>query len=116
MASLKNILEIFLVYALSRTLVALFFFQNYSKCSTAVIRQKGESQTGVLRKQSTSNFPKNEHFLPSDMYTYVCVSGGKKCSLFGKFGVLYFLKTRFDIRPFALLAMKSYKSYKSEKS
>ena len=77
MVSLKNILEIFLVYALSRTLVTLFFFQNYSKCSTAVIRQKGESQTGVLRKQSTSNFPKNEHFLTSDMYACVCVSGLK---------------------------------------
>ena len=35
--------------------------------------------------------------------TYVCVSGGKKYSFFGKFGVLCFLETRFDIRPFALL-------------
>ena len=26
-------------------------------------------KTGVSRKQSTSNFPKNEHFLPSDMHT-----------------------------------------------
>ena len=28
---------------------------------------------GVSRKQSTSNFPKNEHFLPPDMHMYVCV-------------------------------------------
>ena len=35
--------------------------------------------------------PKNEHFLPSDMYTYVCVSGCKKWSLLSKVGVLCFL-------------------------
>ena len=28
---------------------------------------------------STQNFPKNLNFLPPDMHTYVCVSGGKKC-------------------------------------
>ena len=26
---------------------------------------------GVSRKQSTPNFPKNEHFLPPDTHTYV---------------------------------------------
>ena len=33
----------------------------------------------------------------------VCVSGGKKCSLFGKFGVLYFLEApvlRFASLPY----------------
>ena len=29
-----------------------------------VIRQKGGSQNGSSKKQSTPNFPKNEHFLP----------------------------------------------------
>ena len=48
---------------------------------------------GVSRKQSTPNFPKNEHFLPPDTRTYVWVSGGKKCLFFGKFGVLYFRET-----------------------
>ena len=43
---------------------------------------------GVSRKQSMSNVPKNEHFLHLDAHTYVCVSGGKKCSFFGKFDVL----------------------------
>ena len=28
---------------------------------------------------STQNFPKNLNFLPPDIHTYVCVSGGKKC-------------------------------------
>ena len=44
----------------------------------------------VQEKQNTPNFPKNEHFLPPETHTYVCVSGGKKPSFFGKFGVLCF--------------------------
>ena len=50
---------------------------------------------GVSRKQSMPNFPLNEHFLPPDMHNYVCVSGGKKCSFFGKFDVVCFLETPF---------------------
>ena len=61
-------------------------------------------KTGVSRKQSTPNFPKNKHFLPPDTYTYKCVSGGKKCSFFEKFGVLSFSwNTSFEIRPITLL-------------
>ena len=59
---------------------------------------------GISRKQSTPNFPKNDNALPPDTYTYVCVSvgkkcgvsGGKKCSFFGKFGGLCFLETSFQ--------------------
>ena len=50
-------------------------------------------KTGVSRKQSTPNFPKSKHFLPPDTHTYVCISGGKKCLFFGKFGMLCFLET-----------------------
>ena len=60
-------------------------------------------KTRVSRKQSTSNFPKNEHFLLPDTHTYVCVSGGKKCLFFGKFDVLCFLETpvlRFVLLPY----------------
>ena len=32
-------------------------------------------KAGVSRKQSRSNFPKNEHFLPPDTHTSVCISG-----------------------------------------
>ena len=58
---------------------------------------------GVSRKQSTSNFPKNEHFLPPDLHTYVFISGGKKCSFSGKFDMLCFLETpvlRFALLPY----------------
>ena len=48
-------------------------------------------------------FPKNKHFLPHDTRTYVCVSEGKKCSFFGKFGMLW--NTHFEICPFILLPM-----------
>ena len=44
------------------------------------------------------NFPKNKHFLPP-----LCVSGDKKCSFFGKFGMLCFLVTpvfRFAYLPY----------------
>ena len=62
-------------------------------------RQKGESQNGCFKKAKHAKFPKNKHFLPPDMHTYVCVSGGKKCLLFGNFDVFAFLKHPF----FALL-------------
>ena len=35
-------------------------------------------RTGVSRKQSKPNFPKNKHFSPPDTHMYV--SGSKKCS------------------------------------
>ena len=61
--------------------------------NSLIISKRANLKTVVSRKQSTPNFPKNEHFLPPDTHTYVCVSGGKKCSFFGKFGVLCFLET-----------------------
>ena len=39
---------------------------------------KANYVSGVTRKQSTPNFPKNQQFLAPDTHTYVCVSGGKK--------------------------------------
>ena len=54
------------------------------------------SKTGVSRKKKHAKFPKSEHFLP------LSVSGGKKCSFFGKFGVLGFPET--PVLRFALLS------------
>ena len=34
-----------------------------------------------------------QHLLPPDTHTYTCVSVGKKCSFFVKFGVVCFLVT-----------------------
>ena len=53
--------------------------------------------------KSIPNFPKNEQFLPPDPDINKCVSRGKKCSFFGKFGVLCFLETpvlRFALLPY----------------
>ena len=76
-------------------------YTNEKIAKSSIISQKGESQNGCFKKKSKSHFPKNELFLPPDMHTYACISGGKKCSFFGKFGVLCFLE-RLVLR-FALL-------------
>ena len=52
----------------------------------------------VKREQSTPYFPKNKHFLPTDTCTYVCVSGGKKCSFFRKmWPAVFSCYLRFEI-------------------
>ena len=70
------------------------------KVKSSVTRQKGESQKGGNKKQSTSNFLKNENFLTPD------TQEGKKCWLFGKFEVLVFCYLRSEICLFALLPTK----------
>ena len=68
---------------------------NFWYCISSKKWQKGESQNGCFKKKSTQSFPKNEHFLPPDTHTYVCVWRGKKCLFFRKFGVLFSLKHPF---------------------
>ena len=51
------------------------------------------------------NFPENEHVLPPDTHTYVCVSGSKKCLFFRKFGVFCFLETSVLRLPFYLITV-----------
>ena len=59
---------------------------------SSVIRQKGESQNGCFKKTKHAKFSEKRLFL-TPWYPHVCVSGGKKCSFFGKFGLLCFLET-----------------------
>ena len=56
---------------------------------------------GVTRKQSTPNFPINEHFLPPDTHTFTW-GGGKKCSFFRIFGLLFLVTpvARFALLPY----------------
>ena len=42
---------------------------------------------GIIHLVRRQIFLKNYYFLPPDMHTFVCVSGGKKCQFFGKFCV-----------------------------
>ena len=44
-------------------------------------KAKGESQKACYKKKKARKI------------TYVCVSGGRKCSFFRKFGMLFFLET-----------------------
>ena len=72
-----------------------------------MIRQKGESQNGGKKKTKQAKFSENKHFLPAHTHTYACISEGKKCLFFGKFGVRYFSSyLRLEIHVFALLPTK----------
>ena len=68
--------------------------------SSLVIRQKRESQT------KTSNFPKNEHFLPPDS-TRTCAYQGVRNACFSEnlMGFV-FLKHPFSDSPFCLITDK----------
>ena len=72
------------------------FFYLFNIDISSIIRQKGEYQNGCFKKTKDSIFSKKQTF-----FTYVCVSGGKKCWFFGKLGVLCFLET--PVLKFALL-------------
>ena len=69
--------------------------------ASATVQYQRKIQLFNSVQQSTPNTPKNEHFLPPNTDAYVCVSGYKKCSFFGKFGMLCFLET--PVLTFALL-------------
>ena len=75
---------------------------TWNSSNKSSVGKRTNLKTNVSRKQSIPNFPKNEDFLlPPDTHMYACVSEGKKCSFFGKFGVLCFLET--PVLRFALL-------------
>ena len=53
---------------------------NHAHLISSVIKQKNESQNeGNKKTKYAKFFEKNEHFLPHDTHTYVCLSQGKKC-------------------------------------
>ena len=79
------------------------FLSHFAWFLLCPIKVKGRISKRVFaRNRSMPNFPKKEHFLPPDTHTYVCVSGGKKCSFFEKFAVLCLLET--SVLRFALLS------------
>ena len=72
--------------------------KDIQSAKSSVIRQY--LKTGVSRKQSTPNFPKNEHFLPPDTH-------GVRYVHFQKIWRAFFSwKTQFEIRPFCLITDK----------
>ena len=80
-------------------IVIVFTFTN----SQPLIRQKGKSQNGCYKETKYTKFSEKHTFLPSDTHACACVSVGKKCLFFGKFGVLCFLVTpdlRFILLPY----------------
>ena len=86
---LKNVFSTLVVFFIS-SIVG----NNVRKSS--VRRQKGESQNGCFKKTKHVKFSEKRTFR-------TCVSGGKKCSFFGKSVVLCFLETpvlRFPLLPY----------------
>ena len=67
------------------------FFNMHERVKTSAIRQKSESQSGCYKKTKHIKFSTKRTFLTPYVCAYlvcVCVSGSKKCSFFGKFGLL----------------------------
>ena len=60
--------------------------------NSSLIREKGEPQRW-LQEKVHQIFQKMNISYPPDTHTYVYVSGGMKCSFWGKYGVLCFLLT-----------------------
>ena len=74
-------------------IITLSFF-CYPLSQVVGNKAKGQISKRVFRENKARQiFRKIEHFLPPETHTYVCVSAGKKCSFFGKLGVLCFLET-----------------------
>ena len=77
----------------------LFF---WSFCNIFDKRAKGKISNQVLPENKARQIFRKTNISP-ETYTYVYLSGGKKCSFFGKFGMLCFLVTlvlRFAILPY----------------
>ena len=78
----------------------MFHSKNTSNCCLMYV---SSAIMDVTRKQSTPNFPKNEHFLSPNTQTYVCVPG-RNMFVFQKiWRALFSCNTRFEIRSIALL-------------
>ena len=84
----NNKLHSFFIHIFSTVLCKSPYSVWIKDNTMSAIRQTGKSQNGCYKKTKRTKFSRKEH-LPSDTHTYVCVTAGKKCSFFGKFGVLW---------------------------
>ena len=90
-------------YKRKEFLIILRKYAELRKARNKCRKTRKADPSTVSRKQSTPSFSKMEHLLPPDTHTNMHISGGKKCSFFGKFGVLCFLETpglRFAFLPY----------------
>ena len=63
----------------------------------------------VTRKQSTPNFPQNEHLIPPDTHTYVCLSGVKNVPFSENLACFVFLVTSVLSSIFLQVAVNEFK-------
>ena len=73
------------------------------------LKKGANLKTEATGKQSTSNFPKNEHFLPLDMHAYVCYQEVINVCFLENLICVIFFYPRFEIRVFAL--SPAYRTY-----
>ena len=60
-------------------------------------------KTGISRKQSAPNFPKDKYFLPPDTHTYLCESGRGDVRFSENLARFVFLKHPFRDSPFCII-------------
>ena len=95
-----------------------FPFQKvaYNKTKRRILKRVlKENKARQISRKTNISYPliHTRLFLPPDMHTDVYASGGKKCSLFGKFDVLCFLETpvlRFALLPYYRRSVRLKKS------
>ena len=66
-------------------------------------KAKGQISKRLFQENNARKISEKWTFLPPDIHKYECISGGNKCSFFGKFSVLCFLETpvlRFTLLPY----------------
>ena len=88
----------YLVFAVFRAFFSIISWKvlkiKFSKsklCMSLAIKQKGKSQNWCYKKTKQDKFSEKQIFLTPDTHMHVSISGGKKCSFFGKSSGLCFL-------------------------
>ena len=75
-------------------------------CIDVIEKIVGNKAKGWISKWVFQGNKARQFFRKKWTFPNLCVSGGKTCSFFGKFGVLFSWNTSFEIGPFALLPRK----------
>ena len=79
-------------------------------------KAKGRNSNWMFKENKARRISRKTNIPPPDAHTHVCVSGGKKCSFFGKFGMFCFLETpalKFDLLPYYRRVVVTYPLYLS---
>ena len=85
------------------TKIARLKFAKFYQCTIVGNKAEGRISKTGNKKTKHVKFSEKRSFHTPDTHTYICVSGGKTFSFFGKFGLLCFLVAsvlRFTLLPY----------------